>query len=88
MTHHFVKIDYEQAACSDIANPEVFFPNSGEGYDQAVATAKKICASCPQKIDCFNHGIAYEKYGIWGGTTASERIEYRKKFHILLEPLD
>jgi WhiB family transcriptional regulator, redox-sensing transcriptional regulator len=41
---------------------------------QAVAEAKRTCATCPVKKDCFNYAIDNQiRYGIWGGLTDKER---------------
>lgn len=41
---------------------------------RAIAEAKRTCAVCPVKKDCFNYAIDNEvRYGIWGGLTDKER---------------
>ncbi|EWT03069.1 hypothetical protein N865_03910 [Intrasporangium oryzae NRRL B-24470] len=36
--------------------------------------AKAVCAVCPVVTQCLQHALAVpEPFGIWGGTTASER---------------
>ena len=58
-----------RAACRGLSS-EVFYPAD----DDAVATAKSICASCRVAPDCLEHAIAVrEKDGIWGGATERER---------------
>lgn len=66
---------HDDIPCRDL--PDVFFP---EDYPelairrQAIATAKALCAQCPVISDCLIYAItAREAYGIWGGTTPSER---------------
>lgn len=36
-------------------------------------TAKAICRGCPVRVQCLEHALAVEDFGVWGGTTASER---------------
>ncbi len=37
--------------------------------------AKELCLSCPVLTQCRQHALAVgEKYGIWGGMTAAERL--------------
>ncbi|MFW5473655.1 WhiB family transcriptional regulator [Knoellia sp. CPCC 206450] len=36
-------------------------------------TAKAICRGCPVRVPCLHHALAAEDFGVWGGTTASER---------------
>ncbi len=38
------------------------------------AIAKKVCSTCPVRDACLRHALAIdEAYGIWGGTSESER---------------
>lgn len=57
------------AACTT-ADPETWFPDRG-GSPHA---AKRICNSCPVRMDCLRHALKYgEKFGVWGGLTELER---------------
>ena len=40
-------------------------------------TAKAICGGCPVRTPCLQHALAAEDFGVWGGTTASERAVLR-----------
>jgi hypothetical protein len=58
-------------------NPDFFYP---EDYPEArlrsvvTAFAKRMCKSCPIQKDCFTYAVeSRQKYGIWGGTSPSER---------------
>jgi len=57
--------------------PEIFFPEDIAAKtlrDEATATARAMCASCPITMQCFEYAITTnQRYGIWGGTLASER---------------
>lgn len=44
----------------------------------AVAAAKKVCSSCPVRLQCLHKGRE-EDFGIWGGLTPSERRKAAKK---------
>lgn len=75
-----------QAACRDV-NPELFFsPESERGVRKRARemVAKSLCGTCPVQPECRQHAISVgEPYGVWGGTTESERdsvvmIEHRK----------
>jgi len=66
---------HDDIPCRDL--PEVFFP---EDYPDrvmrqtAIKTAKNLCNQCPIKMQCLYTAIVNkEAYGIWGGTTSSER---------------
>jgi hypothetical protein len=43
----------------------------------SVELALSICEGCPVVDRCLDAGID-EEYGVWGGTTAEERITIRK----------
>lgn len=59
----------DDAPCST-TDPEVFFPEPGE----SAASAKSICGECDVRERCLLYALEQdEKFGIWGGLTASER---------------
>ncbi|HEY0690888.1 MAG: WhiB family transcriptional regulator, redox-sensing transcriptional regulator [Mycobacterium sp.] len=75
-----------QAACRDV-NPELFFsPESERGVRKRARemVAKSLCGTCPVQPECRQHALSVgEPYGVWGGTTESERdnvvlAEHRK----------
>ncbi|GAA0959322.1 WhiB family transcriptional regulator [Kribbella koreensis] len=75
-----------QSACRDV-NPELFFsPESERGVRKRARemVAKSLCGTCPVQPECRQHAISVgEPYGVWGGTTESERdnvvlAEHRK----------
>lgn len=80
-----IDIDYSQAACANVEDPDLFFPDGQANHWDKVSEAKSICLTCPVIKQCFDHGVAHEKLGIWGGHTASELSEYRKAHKINLE---
>jgi hypothetical protein len=88
MTQYSINIDYDQAACTKVDTPDIFFPNGSDSHIESVVLAKQICAGCSEKLNCFDHGIRHERDGIWGGATAPERADYRREFHIPLEPIN
>lgn len=63
----------EKAAC--VGKQEFFF---NDFRPSAVREAKKICASCPVRMECLEYGLAHIEYGIWGGYTANERKRLRR----------
>ncbi|HEY0619072.1 WhiB family transcriptional regulator [Streptomyces sp. SID13031] len=75
-----------QSACRDV-NPELFFsPESERGVRKRARemVAKSLCGTCPVQPECRQHALSVgEPYGVWGGTTESERdnvvlAEHRK----------
>jgi WhiB family redox-sensing transcriptional regulator len=65
-----------QSACRDV-NPELFFsPESERGVRKRARemVAKSLCGTCPVQPECRQHALSVgEPYGVWGGTTESER---------------
>lgn len=57
--------------------PEVFFPEDfpDKGTrEYAITLAKRLCAGCPIKDECFMYASERnERYGVWAGTLPSER---------------
>jgi hypothetical protein len=63
------------ALCAQ-TDPEVFFPAKGEPS----APAKRICVACPVRSECLDSALARnEPYGVWGGLSAAERYELRRR---------
>jgi WhiB family transcriptional regulator, redox-sensing transcriptional regulator len=63
------------AACRDVPDPDIFFPEKGKNGDDA-KHAKQICAACPVAAQCLEYAFAIRQgydYGIYGGLTAGER---------------
>lgn len=80
-------MDYELALCAQ-TDPALFFPE-GHTLQEDTRKAKEICASCPLMHQCLEEALyakvrnadGYESFvvGIWGGTTAEERRQIRRK---------
>lgn len=62
------------ALCAQ-TDAETFYPEKG----QSTQAAKKICASCPVKVQCLEYAIVHdERFGVWGGLSERERRRYRR----------
>ena len=69
----------EDARCRGLGS-SLFFPESEDGPE--VEKAKSICAVCPVITSCLEYAkAAREEYGVWGGTTARERRQMRRRRH-------
>jgi len=71
----------EYAACKG-EDPDIFFPVQADkdGVSDAAAPAKRICAACPVREACLEYAMRYrERYGVWGGTSASQRSRMRRR---------
>jgi len=64
------------AACAG-ADPALFFPTQGDNCGEA----KAICATCPVTAECLEYAMAMGSAveGVWGGTSARERRQIRRK---------
>jgi WhiB family transcriptional regulator, redox-sensing transcriptional regulator len=59
------------------ADPELFFPIAAGVV--AVRKALRICAGCGVRQQCLDFAMQNgEMNGVWGGTTAEERIRARR----------
>ncbi|HEV3170079.1 MAG TPA: WhiB family transcriptional regulator [Actinocrinis sp.] len=67
----------ERGACRQV-DSSLFFAPEGEGRAQRrfrESAAKAVCAYCPVRVACRSFALATgEPYGIWGGTTETERL--------------
>ena len=79
------------AKCRGMSS-ELFFGKEYEGRQRhrpsltsiEVRRAKAICAICPVMQECFDFAIENEEeYGIWGGTTRTERQQFREAYGLL-----
>jgi WhiB family redox-sensing transcriptional regulator len=65
----------DSVPCEDV--PVIFFPEdlpAGGIRKQAIQMAKRLCATCPIQMACFEYALtAKERFGIWGGTLPSDR---------------
>jgi WhiB family redox-sensing transcriptional regulator len=71
-----------EAACATPAvDPEVFFPEQGEGWK--AAEAKQVCAGCTVRDACLHEALTgpqahgADEFGIFGGTSHQERRRLR-----------
>ncbi|HEX6518300.1 MAG TPA: WhiB family transcriptional regulator [Nocardioidaceae bacterium] len=64
----------EHGLCTQ-TDPEIFFPDRGDNSHDA----RQVCGICPVRALCLEWALALpEQYGIWGGTTESERRRIRR----------
>jgi hypothetical protein len=67
---------------------DLFFEPSEYAYDDSrkepgkharIATAKAICMECDVRVECLEWAMRAEiEFGIFGGKTASDRLDMRK----------
>jgi WhiB family transcriptional regulator, redox-sensing transcriptional regulator len=61
-----------QAACTG-ADPEIFFPETGQHAGQALA----ICRDCPVRVLCLRYALGRPSWGVWGGFSERNRAAVR-----------
>ena len=63
----------EDGLCRQVGG-DLWHPDEGIGSTWATNRAKEVCAECPVQLTCLRFALENrEMYGIWGGTTQSER---------------
>lgn len=78
-------IDYptwkDVPSCTGI-DVEVFFTEEKGNYAN-LDYIKKLCNTCPVRVQCHEYAIDNLVHGIWAGTTMKERNKYRNKHGII-----
>jgi hypothetical protein len=58
----------EKAACAGMGVQHFFDVDGAPG----------VCQQCPVRIDCLEHGLNHERFGVWGGLTQEDLKRLRK----------
>lgn len=67
----------DHADCAKVGAPDLWFPHPGAPGQETRAVVE-VCNGCPVRMDCLQFALDNgEKWGIYGGLTASERDELR-----------
>lgn len=77
--------DFEKPLCMNtgIAGADIWFPDAGvDKSEEQIKVVKKVCNLCIEKKDCLRYALHHRVRGIWGGTTYSEREQFRKQRNI------
>jgi len=62
----------DMAACREVTLN--FYPGSSRVERKEARDAMRTCMVCPVRLACLQWAVEHkEYYGIWGGTTESER---------------
>jgi WhiB family redox-sensing transcriptional regulator len=61
----------DHAACLEVSDPDIFFPNFGGMSDrarrEAIELAQEFCNICPVRTACERHSEKFSNgWGIWG----------------------
>lgn len=66
--------------------PDAYFPDLASDALSIAEQAKRMCDSCPVIEACFTYALKWEEFGVWGGTTANQRKEFRRMAKIVIPP--
>jgi WhiB family redox-sensing transcriptional regulator len=75
---------HKKGSCRGLPT-EWWFPDDETAIPEK--DGRDICNLCPVRQQCFDYGLKYEKYGIWGGYRAFERKHIRRRKGITLLPI-
>lgn len=67
----------QRAACSEVPDPDLFFPvgSTGPALEQ-IQAAKRICRRCTVRKQCLEWAlVTNQDTGVWGGLSEEERRE-------------
>jgi WhiB family transcriptional regulator, redox-sensing transcriptional regulator len=67
-------------ACAGI-DTEIFFTEEKGNYTN-LDFIKRMCDTCPVRVECFDYAVEHLVHGIWAGTSKEERDKYRRKHNI------
>lgn len=74
---------YENPLCSQVGL-DFYYPEIEDGNTNNTRIAMNICRRCPHLTECAEWGIRRERFGIWGGLTATQRKIIRRRKGIVL----
>ena len=73
-------MDYGVNACYGV-DVRIFYSTQSKFRRRALA----LCKNCTVKSACLERGLKHEEFGIWGGTTAEQRVKIRTERGITVE---
>ena len=62
-----------EGACVGRRDLDFFVQSDDENFAPMRRACLSVCSDCPVKDTCLAWALENEKYGIWGGKTASQR---------------
>lgn len=65
---------FDKAKCVDVEDKDLFFPINKKKEAEILPQLKAICSSCIHIKECLAYALEKQiPYGIWGGSSPSER---------------
>lgn len=59
--------------------PDGYHPDtSAESRTHEFQMARKLCETCPVRMQCFDYSMKYEVRGTWGGVTEHDRNRMKR----------
>lgn len=74
---------YENPSCAEVG-VEFFYPEMSDEDRVHHKKALNVCKGCPHLAECAEWGINNERFGTWGGMSASKRVAIRRARGIVL----
>lgn len=79
-------VDDDKKLCGDLS-PDFFYvdpheknPETGHSMHAQIRQVRYLCRGCPERVKCCALALWHnDPYGMWGGTTASDRRLLLKK---------
>lgn len=79
----------DEAGCAGIGSDWWYPPARRDGSDDSGREAKRVCRSCPVRVECLEYALAInEEFGIWGGLTPGERRKIPQDTPLTADLLD
>lgn len=79
----FIDDVVSHAECRKTSSFDIFFPMEKDDDPHADiypnAEALLYCDRCPVRTECLDWALAHDEQGIWGGTTAYQRGQMKRK---------
>ena len=69
---------YKQAGCRGL-DTELFYPDRDVFTKDEESMFQRMCVECPVMLQCLEWALVHERYGVWGGTTPSQRQRERRR---------
>jgi WhiB family redox-sensing transcriptional regulator len=73
------RVQWRDLAACRTADPDLFFPHPEDS--ETIERAKAVCAGCPVLEACLAYAVeTNQTEGVWGGHTARERGNLRRRW--------
>ena len=75
--------EFENPTCAEVGPVPYYLDDDEHGrevssYSPHHGAAVALCKQCPHLAECLSWGTYHEPFGIWGGTTPTQRKDIRR----------